>query len=70
MMAVQVKTSAGKFEASIPQPLFDVHMPNDINTNSWYDVAPDGRFLIPTQVGEAPLTPLTVVVNWQAAMKK
>jgi hypothetical protein len=35
-----------------------------------YDVAPDGRFLMVVPVpGGAPL-PTTVLVNWEAALKK
>jgi hypothetical protein len=38
-----------------------------------YDVAPDGqRFLVNTQgvEAEAATTPITVVVNWNAGIKK
>lgn len=29
-----------------------------------YDVAPDGRFLINTVVGEGSTTPITLIQNW------
>jgi len=35
-----------------------------------YDVGKDGRFLIPTQVEQSATAPITVVVNWNAALKK
>jgi hypothetical protein len=34
-----------------------------------FDVAKDGRFLIPT-ITQQSAPPITVVVNWQAALKK
>ena len=35
-----------------------------------YDVGADGRFLIPTAVEQRGTTPITVVVNWTAGLKK
>jgi hypothetical protein len=36
----------------------------------WFDVGKDGRFLIPIQAEQTANTPMTVVVNWQAGLKK
>ena len=68
MMAVKINTAGGKFQASVPQPLFDVHMAAGLVPN--FDVSKDGRFLIPTVVGETSNVPMTVVLNWQAGLKK
>jgi hypothetical protein len=68
MMAVKINTAGGKFQASVPQPLFDVRMVEGIATS--FDVSKDGRFLIPTVLGEASNVPMTVVLNWQAGLKK
>ena len=35
-----------------------------------YAVAPDGRFLMTMTVEAATATPITVVLNWDAALKK
>ncbi len=36
-----------------------------------YDVSPDGqRFLVGTVVDDAPATPVTIVLNWPASLKK
>jgi len=35
-----------------------------------YDVAPDGRFLIIVPVDEGAGSSTTVVLNWQAGLKK
>jgi Tol biopolymer transport system component len=67
MMAVKINTAGGKFQASVPQPLFDIRM--SAGTAN-FDVSKDGRFLIPTVVGEASNVPMTVVLNWQAGLQK
>jgi eukaryotic-like serine/threonine-protein kinase len=75
LTAVAVKTEP-RFEAGAPQALFDVRIPAGGLTDwfSHYDVAADGkRFLVNTvaagSAGPAP-TPITVIVNWPAAMKR
>lgn len=37
---------------------------------AWFDISKDGRFLIPAAVEESAGAPLTVVVNWQAELKR
>jgi len=67
MMAAAVK-SGSKFEAGVPKSLFNVRLPRDMA--SWFDVSKDGRFLIAAQVEQTARAPITVVVNWQAVLKK
>jgi Tol biopolymer transport system component len=67
MMAVEVRGGGAKFEAGVPKPLFDTRFPFG---NAWYDVSKDGRFLIPTPVGESANQSIMVVVNWTAGLKK
>jgi Tol biopolymer transport system component/predicted Ser/Thr protein kinase len=70
MMAVAVKPGP-QFEAGIPKPLFDVRTAGlDLRSASVYDVAEDGRFLIAVPVEQGGTTPITVVVNWQAGLRK
>jgi dipeptidyl aminopeptidase/acylaminoacyl peptidase len=69
MMAAEVK-SGSKFEAGVPKPLFDVRLAAGGLNNVWFDVGKDGRFLIPVQAEQSATAPMTVVVNWQAALKK
>jgi len=64
MMAASV--IGGAQFASVPKALFDVRMTVD----SWFDVSKDGRFLIPSLVEQTATVPLTVVINWQAGLKK
>ena len=64
-MAVDVQTS-GIFQAGIPKPLFKV--PSGI---VYWDVTSDGkRFLMPVPEASNAALPFTVVLNWQAALKK
>jgi serine/threonine protein kinase/Tol biopolymer transport system component len=67
MMAAEVK-SGSKFETGVPKSLFKVRFARGID--SWFDVSTDGRFLIPVQVEQTAKVPITVVVNWQAGLKK
>jgi serine/threonine protein kinase/Tol biopolymer transport system component len=65
VMAVPV-TLGTNVEAGVPVRLFRVD--SEIQD---YDVAPDGsRFLVSTPVEKAPESPLRVILNWTAALKK
>jgi Tol biopolymer transport system component len=76
MMAVAVKATAGtmpSFEPGVPQPMFEAHLAQSPgNLFFQYDVTEDGkRFLLSTAgVGHASPTLLTVLVNWDAELKK
>ena len=71
-----VKTGSGGqpvFESTAPVALFELRVPNlnPAANPSAYAVAADGkRFLVNTSLGDTAETPLTVVVNWMAAVKK
>jgi Tol biopolymer transport system component len=78
IMSAGVNARGGTFEAGSPIALFDAHP----KTVRWpYSPSPDGRrFLVNTLVeqavrpayamGQLNSTPLTLVVNWRAALKK
>jgi serine/threonine protein kinase len=76
MMVVPVKAMPGAksvFEAGTPTALFEGHLYKNANVPLFeYDVTPDGkRFLIATTGGVSASAPLlTVVVNWDAGLKK
>jgi hypothetical protein len=60
-------------EASAPRPLFEARAPVGYFGTSMfpYAVADDGkRFLISAVESETATEPLSVVVNWLAAVKK
>jgi dipeptidyl aminopeptidase/acylaminoacyl peptidase len=67
MMAVPVK-SGPMFEPGIAVPLFETRVAGFFP----YDVSADGRFLMNTVTEAATLSssPITVVLNWQAGLKK
>jgi hypothetical protein len=67
-MAVDVRSDDQSFGAGTPHPLFTV--PVGANGGLYYQVAADGqRFLVVIPVDKPP-PPITVVVNWEAALRK
>ena len=77
MMAVGVKATGDSVEFTTPQALFDSGFVNMAHPTNYltYDVSPDGqRFLIPRLAGlstdPANDTPITVVLNWTAVLKR
>jgi eukaryotic-like serine/threonine-protein kinase len=71
LMSVSVKTGAN-FDAGTPGALFQAY-PREFGATSeqfFYDVTKDGqKFLINTQLRSAK-TPISVVLNWTASLKK
>ena len=69
LMAAAVRAQGAAFDVGTVVPLFAVRPPA---ARSYYQVSPDGkRFLVnmaPPE--EATTTPITVVVNWTAGLKK
>jgi hypothetical protein len=65
-MVVDVKANGPVFEPGVPQPLFTA--PGNLG----WDVTGDGkRFLLAVEAGQQNTsTPLTVVLNWPALLKK
>ena len=72
MMAVPV-TAGANFDTSPPVALFQTHAREAFATSEQvsYDVTKDGqRFLINTQVKNADIQPMSVILNWGAEVKK
>jgi len=69
MMVAETKGVSATFEAQAPRVLFPV----SLGETSWqypYDVTRDGqRFLVVAPSGDAKSQFLTVVINWQGALK-
>ena len=79
IVAVGISTAGSNFQSSAPDPLFDSGYINTGfgHTANWntFAVSSDGqRFLIPRTesnlTAEVTNTPITVVLNWAAALKK
>jgi hypothetical protein len=69
LMVVSIKLGADSVQPSAPHELFTLPADDLASTFSPYEVAPDGqRFLVRTESEQ--ITPLTVVVNWPALLKK
>jgi dipeptidyl aminopeptidase/acylaminoacyl peptidase len=70
LMVVPVRAGVS-FEAGSPIALFRAEVGDVVGRDTPYDVAADGqRFLINVRLVEAKLLPITVVVNWAAALKR
>jgi hypothetical protein len=70
-MAVPVKTSP-QFEHGVPQALLQARLAAQAFTNfMYYDVAADGKwFLINSQLVETVSAPISVTLNWPAALRR
>jgi Tol biopolymer transport system component len=70
LMAVEVR-AAPVFEAGVPRALFQAPLMTVLRVIPTWDVTADGkRFLFPAPATQSAQAPLTVVLNWQAALKK
>jgi eukaryotic-like serine/threonine-protein kinase len=73
MMAVEVRTTAGGIETGIPRKLFATRIAGRdpaLDTGK-YDVTGDGqRFLLLQPDRNASSVPITVVINWLAAINE
>jgi hypothetical protein len=67
-MRVEVKAGP-KIDTGVPKPLFDNRARGTL-LGAGHDVANDGRFLVPVPVEQSGATPITVVINWTAGLKK
>jgi serine/threonine protein kinase len=65
LMSVEVKTDAGRFEAGIPKPLFD------LPKNAWMvGLSADGQKVLLLAPNEEQPQPFNVVINWPAGIKR
>jgi hypothetical protein len=46
------------------------NVPDAVGSRQQYAVAPDGRFLMNASVEAQVAPPITVVLNWQAGLKR
>ena len=71
LMAVDVNLGNGTFEAGVPKMLFPTHSIGYFGPRNYYECSADGRrFLINSLQSDAGSTPVTVVVNWPADLKR
>jgi Tol biopolymer transport system component len=74
LMSVALRDTGPTLEIGTPTRLFETRMstiPNTSYTRNQYDVTADGqRFLINQPPAEVSPAPISVIVNWQAAMTR
>ena len=73
LMSVSVAVSRdGKtLDLGVPAPLFRTRLASGAGVTAGrpeYAVAPDGRFLMNTVVEDTAPSPITIVLNWEAAL--
>ena len=67
-MAAEVNGQGPGFEVGAVRPLFQAR---PTGTRYEWDVSADGqRFLVNTAVEQTTSAPVTLVINWQAGLKK
>ena len=75
LMATPITVGADRqtVDVGAPVPLFPTHLAGEnlgISRKQQYTVGPDGRFLMTVAAEDAVGAPITVVLNWQAGLKK
>ena len=71
MMEVEVNTDSQEFHAGVPKQLFQVPLVTGFGWRNRYAASADGqRFLMLLPSGENVSSPITVVLNWPALLKK
>ena len=71
LMSVEVKTGGSTFDAGTPTVLFENRAFALRGPAAAFDATADGqRFLVPIPVEETTSTPITVVLNWTAGLRK
>lgn len=68
LMAAAVRTDAAQLSVDSITALFDYRPPGGFS-RMFYDVAPDGRFLMMTSSDNAAVTGLVLTVNWPALLE-
>jgi Tol biopolymer transport system component len=71
LMSVEVKTDRPTFEAGVPKPLFESPVPTMSALRNYYCPSADGqRFLFYAPILQSNVSPIMVVVNWTAELKR
>ncbi|HSE24523.1 MAG TPA: protein kinase [Pyrinomonadaceae bacterium] len=71
LMSVEVNTDGSTFEHRTPTVLFGTRVGGIDTPGDYYAVTADGeRFILNNLVAEAAYTPITVVLNWTAELKR
>jgi len=68
LIGVAVKTQGCTVELGTPSELFEVAVRN--LSGRWYDVSPDGRFLMNTSPRSAQVQSFELVVDWPGELNK
>jgi serine/threonine protein kinase len=70
LMAVNVKATAGGFEHTDPKLLFEAPFTSEVRRNRYAPAADGQKFLIVMMVEDSESSPINIVLNWKAALKR
>ena len=73
MMAAPITVPGATLEPGAPVVLFPTRIRGggaDVQLGRQYDVAPDGRFLINTELLGTATAPITLIQNWNPETKQ
>jgi Tol biopolymer transport system component len=71
LMGVEVKAADSTFQAGLPLELFEARVSGLTDVRAHYTATADGkRFLVSSLSEDDGSSPMTVVLNWTAALKK
>ena len=77
LMAAPIRVVQGAIDAGTPVALFPTRLATGsnmlaagFNSSAQYAVSPDGRFLMNVSAEDAVMSPITIVLNWTAGLKK
>ncbi|MEO8309267.1 MAG: TIR domain-containing protein [Pseudomonadota bacterium] len=70
LMAVPIAVKGATLVPGAPRLLFQSHVVGGAVLGLQYDVAPDGRFLINTELDISSTPPITLIQNWNPEAKK
>jgi len=70
-MAAAINPDGKEFQFSPPKALFKTRMLAESNVFHEFDVSADGqRFLVGSLIGDTKSPRPTIILNWEAALKK
>jgi hypothetical protein len=73
MMAAPITVSGATLDAGEPVALFPTNIVGggqETQQGRHYDIAPDGRFFINTEIGDRAAAPITLIQHWTPEAKK
>jgi len=69
VMAVEIRSTTGRLEASRPQGLFAANVDQNKSIRNQYAVSPDGQRFLILSLAERNASPIVAVLNWRGLIR-